>query len=106
MNKEADLMYSMLMKKDYPGYLYMIDNGATTTWEHWNGSRSRIHNCYNGIGSWFYQALGGIRNDNSAAFQALIIDPQIPIEDNLGKYIKRDTLRNSYCQLGDRKQAF
>ena len=69
----------MLKKRDYPGYLYMIDNGATTTWEHWNGSRSRIHNCYNGIGTWFYQAIGGIRTDESVpGYKRLLIDPQIP----------------------------
>lgn len=50
----------MLKKREYPGYLYMLDNGVTTTWEHWNGERSHIHNSYNGIGSWFYQALAGI----------------------------------------------
>mgnify|MGYP003623356289 FL=1 len=33
-NKKVDLMYSMLKKRDYPGYLYMIDNCATTTCEH------------------------------------------------------------------------
>jgi alpha-L-rhamnosidase len=78
-NRESDLMYSMLKKKDYPGYLYMIENGATTTWEHWNGARSRIHNCYNGIGSWFYQALGGIRPDeDSHGYRHVLIDPQIP----------------------------
>jgi alpha-L-rhamnosidase len=78
-NKEADLMFSMLKKKDYPGYLYMIENGATTTWEHWNGARSRIHNCYNGIGSWFYQAIGGIRpNENYPGYRRVLIDPQVP----------------------------
>jgi alpha-L-rhamnosidase len=78
-NREADLMYSMLKKKDYPGYLYMVGNGATTTWEHWNGARSRIHNCYNGIGSWFYQALGGIKPDeDSHGYRHVFIDPQIP----------------------------
>lgn len=78
-NREADLMYSMLKKRDYPGYLYMIDNGATTTWEHWNGARSRIHNCYNGIGSWFYEAIGGIRQDeNYPGYRHFLIDPQIP----------------------------
>ena len=25
-------MLQMLKKRDYPSYLYMIDNGATTTW--------------------------------------------------------------------------
>ena len=78
-NGESKLMYSMLKKRDYPGYLYMIDNGATTTWEHWNGARSWIHNCYNGIGSWFYQSVGGIRKDEtSPGYRHIIIDPDIP----------------------------
>jgi alpha-L-rhamnosidase len=78
-NKKADLMYSMLKKREYPGYLYMIDNGATTTWEHWNGDRSRIHNCYNGIGSWFYEALGGICPDREApGYRHFYICPQLP----------------------------
>ena len=54
-NREVDFLYQMLKKRDYPGYLYMIDNGATATWEYWSGERSRVHNCYNGIGTWFYQ---------------------------------------------------
>ena len=78
-NHASDLFFNMLKKRDYPGYLYMIDNGATTTWEHWSGDRSRIHNCYNGIGSWFYQAVGGIRPDeNHPGYQEFFIDPQIP----------------------------
>jgi alpha-L-rhamnosidase len=78
-NQEVNLMYSILKKKDYPGYLYMLDNGATTTWEHWNGARSRIHNCYNGIGSWFYQALGGIQPDeNFPGYRHFTINPQVP----------------------------
>lgn len=78
-NEAADLMYKMLKKRDYPGYLYMIDNGATTTWEHWNGERSHIHNCYNAIGSWFYQAVGGIiPEENVPAYRKIRIHPQIP----------------------------
>ena len=70
-------MYEMLKKRDYPGYLYMIDNGANTTWEHWNGRRSHIHNCYNGIGTWFYQALAGLRPDESCpGYAHVIIKPQ------------------------------
>lgn len=78
-NKEVDFMYDMLKKPDYPGYLYMINNGATTTWEYWSGERSRVHNCYNGIGSWFYQAVGGIMPDEAnPGYQHIYIDPQIP----------------------------
>ncbi len=78
-NQAADLMYSMLKKRDYPGYLYMIANGATTTWEHWDGTRSHIHNCYNGVGSWFHQAIGGIRSsDDTPVYRRVRIQPQIP----------------------------
>lgn len=78
-NRAADFMYTMLKKRTYPGYLYMIDNGATTTWESWNGDRSHIHNCYNGIGTWFYQAVGGIRPDeNNPGYKHMYVDPQIP----------------------------
>lgn len=78
-NKAVDFMYSMLKKRDYPGYLHMIDNGATTTWEYWSGERSRIHNCYNGIGTWFYKAVGGIRVDeDKPGYKHVYIEPQIP----------------------------
>ena len=78
-NQQTDFMYSMLKKREYPGYLYMIDNGATTTWEYWHGGRSRIHNCFNGVGSWFVQAAGGILPDaNAPGFKNVIVRPQIP----------------------------
>lgn len=75
---EAVFVYNMLKKRRYPGYLYMLDNGADLTWEHWNGSRSHIHNCYNGIGSWFYQALAGINPDEqNPGYRNIIIRPQV-----------------------------
>ena len=78
-NKATDYFYNMLKKRDYPGYLHMIDNGATTTWEYWSGERSRIHNCYNGVGQWFYQAIGGIRTDEeNPGYRHFYIEPQIP----------------------------
>lgn len=78
-NREADFMYSMLKKQDYPGYLHMLSNNATTTWEYWSGERSRVHNCYNGIGTWFYQAVGGLRPDErNPGYRHVFIDPQIP----------------------------
>ena len=78
-NKEVDFMYAMLKQPDYPGYLHMIRNNATTTWEYWNGERSRVHNCYNGIGNWFYQAVGGLRTDEGQpGYRHVFIEPQIP----------------------------
>ena len=76
-NREAALMYDILKQPDYPGYMDMINHGATTTWESWDRSRSRIHNCYNGIGTWFYQALGGITPDaEHPGYEHFTVDPQ------------------------------
>ena len=81
--RQADLMATILRQPDYPGYLYMIDKGATTTWESWgcglpeHEDRSRVHNCYNGIGIWFYQALAGIRPDpKQPSYRHFFVDPQ------------------------------
>ena len=82
-NRHTDLMATILRQPDYPGYLHMIDHGATTTWESWDcgqegkEDRSRIHNCYNGVAIWFYQALAGIRPDPSdPGYRHFFIDPQ------------------------------
>ena len=78
-NKATDFFYHILKQPDYPGYLHMIHNGATATWEYWSGERSRVHNCYNGVGTWFYQAVGGICPDEEApGYRHFYVDPQIP----------------------------
>lgn len=81
--RQANLMATILRQEDYPGYLNMINQGATTTWESWDcgrpgkEDRSRVHNCYNGIGLWFYQAVAGIRPDpKRPGYKHFFIDPQ------------------------------
>ena len=34
---ESELAYELIAKKDYPSWGYMLENGATTVWERWNG---------------------------------------------------------------------
>jgi alpha-L-rhamnosidase len=71
-----DLIYTFASKTTFPSWGYMLENGATATWEHWNGKASRIHNCYNNIGSWFIQGLAGIRPDpEKPGFQHALIKP-------------------------------
>ncbi|WP_168442543.1 family 78 glycoside hydrolase catalytic domain [Pontiella desulfatans] len=71
-----DLIYLFASKKTFPSWGHMIEQGATATWEHWNGRASRIHNCYNSIGSWFIQGLAGIRPDpEKPGFKHVIIKP-------------------------------
>lgn len=75
----SDLMYKMMTKKTYPGFGFMLEHGATTTWEHWRGERSRIHNCYNAPGSWFYQSIGGIQPlEEFPGYQKFLLAPRPP----------------------------
>lgn len=76
-SRQVDFVYRMLKQPDYPGYLYMLRHGATGTWEDWDNPRSHLHNCYNGMDSWFVQALGGIV-PLSPGYRKVNIDPQFP----------------------------
>ncbi len=76
-----DLIYEIVNKKTYPGWGYMLENGATTIWEEWNGDNSQIHDTHLAIGSWFINGPGGIRYDESnPGFKNTIIKPAL-IED-------------------------
>ena len=73
---KGDLIYTMVNQKAFPGWGYMVENGATTLWEQWNGNNSQIHNCYLSIGKWFVRGLGGIQFKMEKPGQPIIIlDP-------------------------------
>ncbi|WP_346908791.1 alpha-L-rhamnosidase [Faecalicatena orotica] len=69
--KEA---YELLLKDDFPSWLYQVRMGATTIWEHWDGMKpdgtmwspdmnSFNHYAYGAIGEWLYRAAAGIECD-------------------------------------------
>lgn len=77
-NNRNDLIDIMVNKKTYPGWGYMIENGATTCWEQWNGHASQIHSCFPYIGGWFYRGLGGIQWDSeNPGFKNTILRPAL-----------------------------
>lgn len=77
-NNRNDLIDIMVNKKTYPGWGYMIENGATTCWEQWNGHASQIHSCFPYIGGWFYRGLGGIQWDTeNPGFKNIILRPAL-----------------------------
>jgi alpha-L-rhamnosidase len=77
-NGRDDLAYTMLTQEDFPGWLHMINSGATSIWEAWNGEASRNHPTLGCIGMWLYQGLGGIRRDPTApAFKRFLIKPAV-----------------------------
>jgi alpha-L-rhamnosidase len=73
-----DLLFTIINQKSYPGWGYMLANGATTLWEQWNGYYSHIHSCFASPGGWFYQSLAGIQPDSAApGFRKIIIRPAL-----------------------------
>jgi alpha-L-rhamnosidase len=70
----AGLAFMLLMRKEYPSWLYPVTQGATTIWERWDGQKpdgsfqdvtmnSFNHYAYGAIGEWLYSYVGGIRID-------------------------------------------
>jgi alpha-L-rhamnosidase len=79
----ADLAFRIATNRDYPSWGYMIENGATTIWELWNGNtadpsmNSQNHVMLLGdLLVWFYENLAGIRNHpESAGFKKILMRP-------------------------------
>jgi len=84
--KEA---YDLLLKDDFPSWLYQIRKGATTIWEHWDGIKedgsmwsadmnSFNHYAYGAIGDWLYRVVVGIEADEQEpGYKHFMISPHI-----------------------------
>ena len=84
--KEA---WALLLKDDFPSWLYQVKAGATTIWEHWDGIKpdgsmwsadmnSFNHYAYGAVGEWLYRSVAGIEADeNAPGFKHVIISPVI-----------------------------
>jgi len=83
--KEA---YGLLLKEDFPSWLYQVKMGATTVWEHWDGLKpdgtmwspdmnSFNHYAYGAVGDWLYRVVLGIEADEEEpGYRHFIISPQ------------------------------
>ena len=72
----VDVAYTLMNQRDYPGFGYMIEKGATTIWETWLGDASHSHPMFGSVTSWLYKSLGGISADaGHPGFKNTIIRP-------------------------------
>ena len=84
-NGHADVAYTLASQRSYPSWGYMVDQGATTIWELWNGDHgdpgmnSGNHVMLLGdLIIWFYENLAGIKTDPElTAFKKIIMKPQV-----------------------------
>ncbi len=86
---KLDLAYRLLLQKTQPSWLYPITQGATTTWERWDGivdgkfhenwMNSFNHYAYGAVAAWFYRTICGIRpgeGEDSAGMKRFVIEPK------------------------------
>ena len=83
----ADLAWSLLLRREYPGWLYPVTKGATTVWERWNGIKedgsfesagmnSFNHYAYGAVADWVFEQAAGLRHgEDQAGFSELIYAP-------------------------------
>ncbi len=83
----SDLAWDLLLRREYPGWLYPVTRGATTIWEHWDGIKedgsfwsadmnSFNHYAYGAVADWvFEQAAGLFHDDAHPGFSELIYQP-------------------------------
>lgn len=80
-NGRADLAYTLATSTSYPSWGYMVENGATTIWELWNGNTAAPNmNSYNHVmllGDliiWYYENLAGIKS-KKPGFKEIQMNP-------------------------------
>lgn len=83
----TDLAYTLLLQENFPSWLFSVNLGATTMWEHWDSinkdgnmwsttMNSFNHYAYGAVADWVYEVAAGIgREKGTAGFDRLVIAP-------------------------------
>jgi alpha-L-rhamnosidase len=80
----AKLAYTLLLNTQYPSWGYMVQHGATTMWERWNGDQMRDdpsmnsynHYAYGAVADWMYRYAAGIdATPMDAGFHTVVLHP-------------------------------
>lgn len=70
-NGYKELSYELLLREEFPSWLYSVKCGATTVWEHWDGKNEKgefwssdmnsfNHYAYGAVADWIYGVAAGI----------------------------------------------
>ena len=76
-NGLEELAYKIINQRDFPSFGWWIEQGATTTWEQWDGGNSHNHPMFGGGIGWFYRDLAGLRLKD-VGFRSFDVKPVIP----------------------------
>jgi alpha-L-rhamnosidase len=104
----SDVAYRIVNKRSFPGWGDMLEQGATTLWEHWEFSDntfSHNHPMFGSVSQWFYNWLGGIQAAPEAVgFDKIIIRPQI-IEDLQWVECSHNSVRGKILSIWHKKDG-
>ncbi len=84
-NGYTDMAYKLLLREESPSWLYSVNRGATTMWEHWNGIKedgsfwsadmnSFNHYAYGAVFDWIFGVSLGIK-PSEAGYSEVEISP-------------------------------
>ncbi len=66
----------MAVNDTYPGYGFMLKNGATAVWEHWTNSDSHIHYFMGFVDNFLTRQVAGINvNEDKPGFTEILFTP-------------------------------
>lgn len=80
--------YTLLLNREYPGWLYEVRMGATTIWERWNsvlpdgrvsgtGMNSLNHYAYGSVAEWMYRDMMGFAPcEEAPGFRRILLSPK------------------------------
>jgi alpha-L-rhamnosidase len=80
----AKLAYKLLLNTAYPSWGYLVEHGATTMWERWNGDQMRgdpsmnsyNHYAYGAVADWIYRYAAGVdATPLDAGFHTVVLHP-------------------------------
>ncbi len=79
LNGMNDLAFTIMTQRDFPGYGWFLEQGATTLWEYWDGRHSHCHPMFGGGLTWLSRVLSGVRTDPAEpGFRHVVIRP-VPV---------------------------
>jgi len=77
----SDVANAIVSQRTFPGWGWMLENGATTLWEHWEGSDntySQNHPMFGSVSQWLTQWVAGIQPaEDAVGFHHIVLRPQL-----------------------------
>jgi len=88
-NGMLDVVDTVLNKRDFPGFGWWIEQGATVTWEQWDGGNSHNHPMFGSGLTWMYRRLAGVESDEKQpGYRHFMVNPMLPDDINHVRYAK------------------